>query len=315
MAMLDELEEAQLRQYIDAESSFRAWEQARREAAEVRGSMVWREQHGRTYLLRVSSRGSQTSLGAQSPENVLVYERFQQRKKASQDRFLSLKQTLDRHVRVNRALRLGRVPNAVIDVLSALSASGLADQFLVVGTHALYAYEMAAGVRISSESTATQDIDLLMDARRMVQLKTQLERLDSSFLSVLRKADPTYVQRHDQRYTAVNAKGFEVDVLLAQVKPDEPHPIRLSEHEDDLWPVQASTGHRLLNSERFEQVVVATNGHMVRMRTVHPLAFIHAKLKLAGSASRDPLKRRKDKLQADIAQQLWDDYLQHRPVI
>ncbi len=283
--LLTELEEAQLRQYIDAEAVFRAWEQARREAAEVRGSMAWREQKGRTYLLRVSASGAQKSLGAKSPENEAVYERFQHRKKASQDRLRSLKQTLDQHVRINRALRLGRVPVAVVDVLAALTEAGLADQFLVVGTHALYAFETAAGVRISSESTATQDIDLLMDARRMVQLQTQLRRLDSSFLAVLRKADASYVPRDDQLYTAVNAKGFEVDVLRAQARP----------------------------GERFEQVVVATNGQMARMRTIHPLAFIQAKLTLAGSALRDPLKRRKDKLQAQLAQQLWSEYLQHRP--
>lgn len=311
--LLTELEEAQLRQYIDAEAAFRAWEQARREAAEVRGSMAWREQKGRTYLLRVSASGAQKSLGAKSPENEALYERFQHRKKASQDRLRSLKLVLDQHVRINRALRLGRVPVAVVDVLAALTEAGLADQFLVVGTHALYAFETAAGVRISSESTATQDIDLLMDARRMVQLQTQLRRLDSSFLAVLRKADASYVQRDDQLYTAVNAKGFEVDVLRAQARPGEPHPVRLSEHDDDLWPVQASTGHRLLSSERFEQIVVATNGQMARMRTIHPLAFIQAKLTLAGSALRDPLKRRKDKLQAQLAQQLWSEYLQHRP--
>ena len=47
-----ELTEAQTRQYIDAESAWRALEDAQAAAAEVRGSMMWRTQTGRDYLIR-----------------------------------------------------------------------------------------------------------------------------------------------------------------------------------------------------------------------------------------------------------------------
>jgi hypothetical protein len=60
---LTELSAAQLRQYIDAEAVFSALEQATSEAAEVRGSMFWRQQGANTYLIRTSAAGAQTSLG------------------------------------------------------------------------------------------------------------------------------------------------------------------------------------------------------------------------------------------------------------
>lgn len=51
---------------------------------------------------------------------------------------------------------------------------------------------------------------------------------------------------------------------------------------------------------------------MALMRTVHPLDFIRVKTALAASVDRDPLKRPKDTLQAQVVQMLWDEYLSHR---
>ena len=157
---LVELSEAQTRQYIDAESAWRALQDARLAAVEVRGSMMWRTQNGRRYLIRVAATGGQTSLGPASPENEQIYERFMARKTAVQSRQSQLQEVLQQHIRLNRALRVGRVPNVVVDTLNALARAGLQNHFLTVGTHALYAYETACGVRVQTEATATQDIDL-----------------------------------------------------------------------------------------------------------------------------------------------------------
>lgn len=80
------LTESQTRQYIDAEAAWRALEDADVAAREVRGSMMWRTQAGRRYLLRVASKGSQTSLGVESAENELIYQRFMARKVAVEAR-------------------------------------------------------------------------------------------------------------------------------------------------------------------------------------------------------------------------------------
>lgn len=56
-----------------------------------------------------------------------------------------MKSQLATQLRLNRALRVGRVPNVVVGVLNALESIGAQVYFMVVGTHALYAYETAAG--------------------------------------------------------------------------------------------------------------------------------------------------------------------------
>jgi hypothetical protein len=88
----------------------------------------------------------------------------------------------------------------------------------------------------------------------------------------------------------------------------DPHPMRLSDDEDNLW-LQVSPGQDLLNAERFSRMVVATSGAMARMNTVDPRAFVRVKRWLAARKDRDPLKRRKDRLQADVVDSLIENYL------
>ena len=283
---LVELSEAQTRQYIDAESAWRALQDARRAAVEVRGSMMWRTQNGRRYLIRVAATGGQTSLGPASPENEQIYERFMARKTAVQSRQSQLQEVLQQHIRLNRALRVGRVPNVVVDALNALARAGLQNHFLTVGTHALYAYETACGVRVQTEATATQDIDLLLDTRKYLQFASTMQRLDTSLLSIFQKVDKTFVLREDQKYTAVNASGFEIDVIRRSAQTGagtDPHP-----------------------DERFSQMVVATNGNMATMHAPAPESFVRIKTALGQQRDRDPLKSRKDSLQARVVTQLLD---------
>ena len=105
-----------------------------------------------------------------------MYSRFIARKTSVEQRLTSLKAALAQHQRNNRALRIGRAPRLLIDTLNRLEQVGLAAHFVAVGTHALYAYESACGVRVQadakSDATATQDIDLLLDTRKYLSFVT-----------------------------------------------------------------------------------------------------------------------------------------------
>ncbi len=303
------LTEDQVRQFIDAESTFSALEQARRSAEEVRGSMFWRGGRSTEYLVRATTAAKQQRLGARSTETEAIYQRFTDRKVAAELRVDSLQKSSERHRRVNLALRVGRCPNILVKILERLDKLGLAEHFLTVGTHALYAYEAAAGGRITPEALATQDVDLLFDTRKRVTFFARLEEADLSFINVLQKADKTFEVKPDQLHTAVNGNGFEVDVIRRKAKDGDPHPLRMSHHEADLWAVQVDSGEGMLGPARFSQMVVATDGSMARLITMPPKSFVKIKRKLSTSASRDPLKRRKDALQAVIVQQLMDEHL------
>lgn len=277
------------RQYIDAVSVFEALEEAQAEAAHVRGGMYWHagppSSPESKYLVRTTPAGSETSLGPCTPETEAIYARFTQRKRESAERVSGLKTALEQQQRLNRALRVGRVDPLVVALLGRLASTRLSPHFKVVGTHALYAYETAAGVRLDSGTVATRDIDLLWDTRKRLQFSTQLARVDSSMLGVLKKVDSTFRIRQSQKYTAVNKDGFEVDIIRR--------------------------ANVLLDAPGFSAVIVATNGTMARMDTVHPATFVAFKRWMADQTGREALKRRRDALQADAVQSLMETYLPH----
>jgi hypothetical protein len=304
-----------MRQYIDAVSTFEAYEEALAEAAKVRGGMYWHKgpasAPGEAYLVRTSASGSEKSLGPRSPETEAIYASFRERKELAEQRLAGLKAALVKHKRMNRALRVGRVAPLIVEILNRLAATSLGEHFRVVGTHALYAYESAAGVTFDDDAVATRDIDLLWDVRKRVAFATALSQVDSSMLGVLRKVDPTFRIRNSQRYTAVNQDGFEVDIIRREQIADDPHPIRLSDDDEDFWVAQAPRAQVLLDSPQFSAVIVATNGDMARMNTLEPRTFIRFKQWMSTRPERDPLKRRRDALQAMAVEEVLQEYLPH----
>lgn len=95
--------ENQRRQFIDAETAFLAAAKAKR-AAEVRGSMLWRELRGKSTLIRTSANSAQKSLGPRSTETEAICNSFMARKQLAEER-------------LNRTLRVGRVPNVAVDII------------------------------------------------------------------------------------------------------------------------------------------------------------------------------------------------------
>lgn len=310
--LVTENSENQLRQYTDAAAVFEAYRRTVKEASSVRGSMFWRDLRGARTLIRTSAAGAQHSLGKESEQTQAMYGSFMERKTQLEQRRKTLATKLEEMRKLNKVYGVGRTPQVVVDLLQALEKAGIAEQFQTVGTHALYAYEAACGVRVGTEALATRDVDLLYDTRQHVSFVTTMNQLDASLISVFQKADKTFRVRRDQLQTAVNDDGFEIDVIRRVAMDDDPHPLPMSGAEEDLWAVQVSSGNQLVSARRHEQMVVSARGDMALMRTVHPLDFIRVKTALAASVDRDPLKRPKDRLQAQVVQQLWDGYLSHR---
>ncbi len=316
---LRDIGEGARRQYIDARSLFTALEETERQSSKYRGGMYWKK-HARTgieYLMRTQPDNSQTSLGPRSPETETIYERFTAGKGEHESRLQDLKAEMEVQQRVNRALEVGRAPQLLVDILTVFGRANISDHFRVVGTHALYAYEAAAGVRIERRAALeTRDVDLLWAIGRKIKFQTRLKHSATSLIGLLRKVDKTFQVREDQRHTAVNSKGFEVDIIRPFVPEDEQvvpkeNPSKMTDSEDDLVAIKASMGNILQGAAPFDAVVISTAGRMARMHTIVPLEFVRVKRWLAESPERDIMKRGRDALQADIIEKLVQEYLPH----
>lgn len=307
---IQELDDDAKRQYINSRSVFTALEDARHAAQEVRGGMYWKQGGKTDYLIRTSPSNSQKSLGPRNSSTEEIYAKFLARKKIVEAREKSLRSSLEQHQRLNRALRVGRAPGIVVEILNGIEEAGLSTYFTVVGTHALYAYEIEAGVRITDTAAMeTHAVDPLWGSTKRVQFISDLKFQGTSMVGLLRKIDPTFVVRGDQRYTAVNAKGFEVDIIRREAKQQDPNPMRLSDDEDDFLVVQARRADTLLNAEKFSSIIVAANGRMARMNTISPVVFIDFKRWLSEQEDREPLKRTRDLRQSEVVEQIVQGYL------
>ena len=271
------------RQVIDAQTTFAEFLRVRQRAADYAGGMYWKQEGGYQYLVKTGRRNQQTRLGPRSPELEAVYRQFHAAKAPIEARLAALRQALRQAERLNKAVKAGRTPRIVVDILNKLDEAGLARHFTVVGTHALYAYEMAAGVRITPGALATQDVDLLWDARKRVSFLADMAHLDKSMLALLREVDPSFERKALHNETAINNKGFEVDFLRRMQQADE--------------------------APLFEHVVIGATGTMAHMRTVAPSVFVRFKQWLAAQPDRAIQKRHRDEHQARIVQYLIDDGL------
>lgn len=300
------------RQYIDAKSVFTALEEAKKNAAEVRGGMLWKNQNGTDYLIRTTTRRGQKSLGPRSEQNETIYREFTARKQRVEKRVSDLRAELERHRKLNKVFHVGRAPEILVAILNKLAASGLTDYFTVIGTHSLYAYEAAAGIRLDvPEALETRDVDLLLDTRKRLSFLAQMEGLDISFLGLLRQVDSTFDLREDQLYTAVNNQGFEVDIIRREAKGADPHPLRLTDHEDEFYAVQAKRAGILLDGEKFSAMIVSSTGRMARMNTISPVVFAKFKRWMAGQDDRESLKCQRDLLQAELVEEMAAEYFPH----
>jgi nucleotidyltransferase-like protein len=313
---LIDIGESARRQYINASTLFTAYEEARDKAAKYRGGMYWKT-HTRTridYLVRTKTDNSQKVIGPRSTKTEEIFNIFNSTKKDVESRLQNLIEELERQRRFNRAAIVGRAPQILVELLNTFSRYGIAEHFKVIGTHALYAYEAAAGVRIEKESALeTKDVDLLWSIDKKIKFQTQMKHNESSMIALLKKVDKTFEIRDDQRHTAVSDTGFEVDIIR-RITPDEgpetrPNPSRMTDDEDDFLAVKASTAGALENAPTFSSVIVSSSGYMARMNTVSPIEFVKVKKNLSMLQDREPMKRSRDQLQASIVEQLVNEYL------
>jgi hypothetical protein len=47
----------------------------------------------------------------------------------------------------------------------------------------------------------------------------------------------------------------------------------LSEHEDEIWPVQVNNGKVLIASRRFDALLIGTDSHMARMHVPYRIRW------------------------------------------
>jgi hypothetical protein len=309
----------QRREAINTRQRFDAWTNAKQRLDGYQGSMLWGRSKGTSYLRRSyyderSGIRRQTSLGPRSAATEKLLAEFNQGRAEAKARFAEIDNTLARQASINRAIGLGRVPATGAKILRGLQdAKLLGDGLRVVGTNALYAYEAAAGIVFESDITATEDIDLLLNARSTIRIAVPASISERSLLAVLKNIDKSF-ERTGSQFRAANAEGYLVDLIKPQPRPpwrDEPSAV--GKEPNDLQASMIEGLAWLESSPAFNAVAIDSDGWPVPIVTVDPRVFAAHKLWMSTLPARDPLKRHRDAAQARATASLVVDHLPHLP--
>jgi len=281
------------------------------------GSMGWRISKGREYLVRqVAENGLRRmrSLGPRSTETERVLQEFQDNKKTAQADLKKQSDRLAEMARLNRALRLGRVPMASANVARVLDRHGLLGRnVLIVGTNAIFAYEAAAGVFVDTSMLATGDLDILFDARVRLRLRSDAE--PPALMSVLKTADASFERVADRSFRAVNSDGFYVDLIKAP-----PKNVVMSAEADtlgddsDLHAAHVPNMRWVANAPKVLAMAIGADGFPVPLACSDPRAFALYKLWMGTKdPTREPLKRARDIEQAKTVAAMVNDHMPNLP--
>jgi hypothetical protein len=290
-----ELNNNQRRNLLDNFQMFDAYLDAISAQKNLRGSMIWQKMGDREYLIRAIDGRTRKSMGPRSPKTEALFQAFRERKQSVKDRLGTLKDGLQQQAGVCRALQTGRVPRLVGNILRSIAAVSLQHKTTtVIGTHALYAYEGMAGVQFDSSIMATNDLDILWDARSRLKLSSAVPA--EGLMGILRKVDHSFEIMDKARYRAVNRDGFMVDLLQdrldMRVQPENSFAV------DDAFVAVEADMKWLVSSPKVQTMTLDEDGYPVPMAVPDPRAFAIHKLWLSMRPDRDPIKKPRDAAQA-----------------
>ena len=256
------LDEDVARQYGAAAATYVEWESAAALADEYAGGMVWKRVKSFEYLVRTSRKGKQTSLGRRTADAEARFESFFLAKTELEAHLKRLRRSVERQERVNKALRVGRVPTPLVEFLRKLHQSTSAAALYLVGPESLFAYESAAARRFDT-SLIPAPFDQ-SDAPRPLLLASGEQATEA--LEALRATDASIKPIQGSPGQFRNASGRQFTVIST----DLANPV----DADVFWAAPKRDQAWLAAAPRWSAIVVGSTGRMARLPTVDPRAFV-----------------------------------------
>lgn len=290
-----EFQETQQRTLNRAVRAYQAYLEALQASRPLRGGMHWKRIKGKEYLYKYRDRlGHGESLGPRSPATEGLWVEFTSQRRTAAALLGARRLQLAEAARFCRAALIQRVPEPVTRILRRLSPGDLAGPpVMVIDTHALNAFEFAAGVFI----VTPRDSPLWSGAAQGLTLAATAEVSPDMLLQLLRQADHSFQAIPGESLAAVNKQGFRVR-LLRPPTARSPHRLMVREAPGGAVPAESGDLTFLVGAPKFSQVVIGRRGDPVTMVVPDPRALARHKLWLSQQGGREPLKQTRDRCQA-----------------
>ena len=262
MSKLKELTAEQRRIAVDSSQLYEHLLELEAERSALRGGLYWKTVAGRDYLVRtIGPHRGNRSLGPRSPETENAYREFTETKRDLDARIKTINVEIARQAKFCVAAGVNRVPRLAADIVRSLDSSGLLGSHLIIlGSHAMYAYEMAVGVHLKAGLLQTEDLDTLLNTKSEIELAGSVR--SAGLLGILQDVDATFKPQRKRSFRAVNAKGFMVDLIRAPI--DSSGGLNSIGIGIDLIAEQLRGLEWLTELPLMTQIVIADNGFPVR---------------------------------------------------
>lgn len=315
MMNYNELDARTLRERVDMAQLWQAWiaaDDLRRHS--FLGSMGFEWRSGREYLYR-RKRGVVKSLGLRGPDTEAVHGTFHAGRDANTARLTVLSGQINQQAAVLRSLNAGRLPEMAAKTLRALRIHDKSASVRVIGTTALYAYESLAGVTFNAASTATGDVDILVDDRNRLRLLAETGEMIGLSRLLQQSVDKTFQARSTMDFRLTNDKGYMVEFVRPEPSPTfRPMPGADPLVGRDISPAPLVGLQWLVNAPVVEVIVPDLRGFAAPMRCPDPRFWAVHKLWLSQRSDRDGQKKIRDRQQADIVLRLIAERLPQFPL-
>ncbi len=305
---LKELTGEQRRIAIDIAQLYEHLTELQADRQKLRGGLHWKRVANHDYLVRtIGPHRGNRSLGPRSPQTEKAFLEFTESKRDLDARIKSVNEEVARQAKFCIAASVNRVPRLAADIVRLLDSSGLLGSHLIIlGSHAMYAYEMAAGVQLKAGLLQTEDLDTLLNTKSEIELAGSVR--SGGLLGILQSVDETFKPQRKRSFRAVNAKGFMVDLIRAPIDSSDGIALTRIGGGSDLVAEPLHGLEWLTALPLMTQVVIADNGFPVRFVVPEPRLFALHKLWVSLSPTRDPIKRKRDLRQGEAVAQLSLDY-------
>jgi hypothetical protein len=301
-----EFQESQHHTLNRAVEAYQAYLEAVEAGRPLQGGMHWKKIKGREYLYKYRDRfGHGKSLGPRSPHTEAIFREFGRQRREYAAQLDTRRQELAEAARFCRAALIHRVPDPVVRILRRFPPGDFAGvPLMVIDTHALYAFEFAAGVFIDPPPGSP----LWSGAAQGLTLAATAALPPEAFLARLRRADRSFQALPGQGLAAVNQRGFRVRCLRPPTAR-APRPLVLRDAPGLAVPDESGDLAALAVAPKFSQVIIGRRGDPVTMVVPDPRALALHKLWLSRQEDRDPGKKTRDRLQAEALAELILRYL------
>ena len=278
------------------EQSYEAWLDAVQQFQAMPTSMHWVKRGDTEYLaIKTHSADPGTTIGRRDAATEAQLSGFEEKKSALKARIASLNAVVSERASLYRKMRLlPAIPDQQAEILRELDIAGkLENDLMVVGTNAFAAYELACGARFPVGNEETEDFDLAWCRPKLLS-KGQPQPARKTLFAILKSIDSSYEINRRKPYQAVNAKGYEVELLAAPSR----HPLPV---EEAFKPMASLIEQEwLLKGTPVSNVVATIRNRACPLHVPDPRWMALHKLWLADKPERKASKKSKDARQGEV---------------